>query len=181
MALQIQGKLKTGWGDTETAYVRIEFYKVQPWAGKVEYNPLIFLHAEDAAKSRKQYYQQDHAPIYAIPLINLEYESGSITGSFELPEVINFPLTGSSVTRSIEHWTQSLVSSSHEVVDFDDEGNEVTTTQWTYASESVMYSQSIVDENPIVLDDLTNIYANCYDHLRGVLATQIPSSSILDV
>ena len=44
MALQIQGKLKTEWGDTETAYVRIEFYKVQPWTGTVEYNPLIFVH-----------------------------------------------------------------------------------------------------------------------------------------
>lgn len=181
MALQIQGKLKTEWGDTETAYVRIEFYKVQPWTGTVEYNPLIFLHAEDANKSRIRYYQSGLPPVYAIPMRDMEYESGSITGSFELPEVIRYPLTGALETRTIDHWTQSLVSSSYDVVDFDENGEEVTTTHWTYASESVIYSQSIVEENPITLDSLSNIYQDCYTHLREVLAAQIPSSSILDV
>lgn len=181
MALQLQGTLKTEWGNTETAYIRIEFYKVQPWFGQVEYNPLIFLHAEDASISRKEYYQDDLAPMYAIPLRDMHYESGSITGSFELPEILTFPLTGSAVERTINHYTESITSASVDVVDFDEDGNEITVTEWTYTTESIMYSQSIVEHNPISLDSLSSIYQDCYTHLKSTLATQIPSGSILDV
>ena len=182
MALQIEGTLKTTWGNTENAYVRIEFYKVQPWAGRVEYNPAIYLNTSDAVKSRKVIYQDELPNIYSIPLYDIEYESGSLTGSFELDEVIFFPLTSSEVTESVEeHWTQSMVSESQEIVDFDENGNEFVETRWVSSSQWVHYSSSIQRGNEINLDNLSNIYSDCYTHLKAKLADYIPSSSILDV
>ena len=59
MAIQLKGTLKSDWGNTETAYIRIEFYKVKPWLGEVEYNPVVFLTSSDALRSKKYYYQDE--------------------------------------------------------------------------------------------------------------------------
>lgn len=182
MAIQIEGTLKTEWGNTDNAYVRIEFYKVKPWEGHVEYNPVIYLTSSDAVKSRKTLYQDEFAQPYSIPLRDMEYESGSITGSVELAEFIQFPLT-SSTTASYtkEHWTQSMVSESTDIVDFDEDGNEFVTTTWVSSSQWVQYSSSIQTGNPIQLDSISNIYSDCYVNLKTKLAEYIPSSSLLDV
>lgn len=183
MAIQIEGILKTEWGDTPSAYIRIEFYKVKPWVGEVEYNPLLFWTSSDSPLARKEFYQAENPQtVYCIPWRNLEYESGSVTGSIDLPDVISFPLTSSeTVEQTINHYTESITSSSRDVIDFDEDGNEVVTTEWTYVTESVVYSQSLANWNRINLDNLTDIYDQCYVHLKQQLSQTIPSSSILDV
>ena len=182
MAVQIKGTLKTEWGDTDTGYIRIEFYKVKPWLGEVEYNPMLFLTSSDAIKAKKYWYQ-DPLPIGipAVPLRDMEYESGSITGSFSLPELISFPVTASTERVNQEHWGQVWVSSSQVYVDFDDNGDEVEVTGWVSSSEWTKVSESLQNYNRVDLDQLSDIYDQCYTHLKTVIAENISSSSILDV
>ena len=182
MAIQIEGTLKTEWGNTDNAYVRIEFYKVKPWEGHVEYNPVIYLTSSDAVRSRKMFYQDEFAQPYSIPLRDMEYESGSITGSVELAEFIQFPLTSSATSSyTLEHWGEVWTSSSQEFVDFDEDGNEVVETRWVSSSEWTHLSSSTVTGNPIQLDSISDIYSDCYVHLKRKLSDYIPSSSLLDV
>ena len=114
-------------------------------------------------------------------MYNLEYESGSITGSLNLSELISFPLTGSTEQVAREHWEEVFTSSSQTYIDFDDNGNEVEETRWVSSSEWTYISESILDVNRIQMDNLTNIYQQCYTHLKGELQNLIPSSSLLDV
>jgi len=181
MAIQLKGTLKSDWGNTETAYIRIEFYKVKPWLGEVEYNPVVFLTSSDALRSKKYYYQDELVNVACVPMYNLEYESGSITGSLNLSELISFPLTGSTEQVAREHWEEVFTSSSQTYIDFDDNGNEVEETRWVSSSEWTYISESILDVNRIQMDNLTNIYQQCYTHLKGELQNLIPSSSLLDV
>ena len=182
MAVQIKGTLKTEWGDTDTGYIRIEFYKVKPWLGEVEYNPMLFLTSSDAINSKKYWYQ-DPLPVGvpSVPLRDMEYESGSITGSFVLPELISFPVTASTERVNQEHWEEVWTSSSQVYVDFDENGDEVEVTGWVSSSQWTKVSESLQDYNRIDLDQLTDIYDQCYTHLKTVIAENIPSSSILDV
>ena len=182
MAIQLNGTLKTEWGNTNSAYIRIEFYKVKPWMGEVEYNPILFLTSSDAIKAKKHWYQ-DPLPtaVPIVPLRDMEYESGSITGSFTLPELISFPVTASTERVNQEHWEEVWTSSSQVYVDFDENGDEVEVTGWVSSSQWTKVSESLQDYNRIDLDQLTDIYDQCYTHLKSVIAENIPSSSILDV
>jgi len=181
MAIQIQGTVKTAYGNTETAYIRIEFYKVKPWLGEVEYNPILFLSSSDAIKSKKYYYQDDLMNVALCPTTDLEYESGSITGSLIINDLISFPLTGSTESVMRENWAEVFTSSSQTFIDFDENGEEIEETRMLTSSYWTKVSESLQDVNRIQMDNLTDVYAQCYTHLRGELEHIVPSASLLDV
>jgi|TARA_R110000796_G_scaffold196217_1_gene312710 hypothetical protein len=181
MAVQIQGTLNTVKGPTTSSYFRIEHFKVKPWVGEVEYNPMLFNSAEDAGMSRIQFYGDELPNILLTPLLELSLVSGSENLEFELPELITFPLTGALEDVTINHYTQSLTSQSVEVTDYDEDGNETVTTETQYWHDQVIYSQSIEEKNPIDLAGLGDIYNKCYTHFKSIIAENLPSANILDI
>lgn len=181
MAIHLEGTFNSVDGPTEDSYIRIEFFKVKPWAGSAEYNPFVFLSSEDAADSRIKYFQDTFPNQKLVYLRSMSLDYSGSNYPIHLEDFYEVPLTGSAEEVIINHYVETLTSESFDVVDFDIDGNEIITQEWTYSSQSILYSSSIEYKNPIVLDNLNNIYNFCYDHLKGVLASQIPSSSIKDI
>ena len=182
MAIHLNGTLSTQQGYTESLYIRIEYIKIKPWVGTIEYNPIVFLSQEDAADSKKSYYQ-DSLPT-EVKLVHsgdmsLEYSSSAY--GFDLYSLIQVPLTGSTEPVTINFYTESIISESFDVVDFDENGNEIVAQEWRYTSQSVIYSSSIEYKNPIDMTAAEDPYTFCYNHLKGVLAQSVPSSSIKDI
>lgn len=181
MAIHLEGTLNTVDGPTQNAYIRIEFYKVKPWVGTAEYNPFVFLSSQDARDSRIEYFQ-DTPPYQRLVYqasMSLDYSGSSYP--FNLENFYEIPLTGSIQEVTTEHYRDTLTSQSYDIVDFDIEGNEIITQEWVYTSQSVHYSSSIEYKNPITLDSLDNIYTYCYQHLKTIIASQLPSSSITNI
>ena len=46
MAIRLDGILNTVAGAITSSYIRIEYIKYMPYAGLVEYNPILFKNAE---------------------------------------------------------------------------------------------------------------------------------------
>ena len=182
MAISLKGTLNTVAGPTSESYFRIDFVKFMPWVGKIEYNPMLFKNKEEAQMSRIQYYE-DTPPssTFVVPFMSMSLHSGSFSGSLELTSLEYIPLTGSLQDVTINHYTQSTVTQSVEVTDFDDDGNEVTTTETVYWPIQEVYSQSIEEKHPIDLSRSGSILSQCYEHYKGILAEQVPVESILDV
>jgi len=181
MAIQLKGTLNTVAGPTSESYLRIEFVKFKPWMGEIEYNPILFRNPQEAEMSRIQYYEDD-TPFgtYIVPFLSMSLESGSYSGSLQLDDLITLPLTGALQDITINHYTQSVVTKSVEVTDFDEDGNEVTTTETIKWRAQTVYSQSIEQKHPIELDRSGSLLEQCYSHYKGILAEQIPAENILD-
>ena len=204
MALHLDGKLHGSFGMTTESYVRIEFYKVQPWNGTVEYNPAVYYNWGHADASRKTYFEDPIAN--NIPLRTLSgsvsqsiagtgsdgsdiidtfhsihpaisFESGSFTGSLFIKDIYSFPLTESAALVTCSNWIEVETSESIDYVDFDEDGNEIVTTTWV-SSSIWENSESIELRSAINLDNLSNIYQDCYTHLASQISLQIPSSSV---
>ena len=182
MAIRLKGILNTVAGATSESYLRIEFVKLMPWVGVVEYNPVLFRSQEEADAARIQYYG-DELPqgFVVVPPIDLTLQSGSLDVSVSWDDLVSYPITGALQDVTINHYTESIVTQSIEATDFDEDGNEVTTTREVYWPEQTVYSQSIEQKNPIDLSRTTNIMEDCYEHFKGILATQIPAENILDL
>jgi len=182
MAITLDGTLNTYAGATTGSYIRIDFVKVMPWIGQIEYNPMIFKNTLEADMSRIKYYG-DELPTstFPIPTISMSFESGSFSEDFELADLQTFPITGALTEVVVDHYGTALMSSSIEVTDFDDDGNEVTTSEILKWTEYSIVSQSTENKYPIDLSKTSSIIEQCYVHLRGVIAEQIPSQSILDI
>ena len=52
MAITLDGTLSTLAGATTSSYIRIEYIKYMPYAGLVEYNPMLFKNETEADISR---------------------------------------------------------------------------------------------------------------------------------
>ena len=182
MAISLKGTLNTVAGPTSESYLRIEFVKFMPWVGKIEYNPILFKNAGEAAMSRIRYYE-DEPPTstFVVPPISMSLQSGSFSGSVEFEDLQHIPLTGALQEITINHYTQSIVTQSVEVTDFDDDGNEITTTEIVNWPVQVVYSQSIEEKHPIDLSRSGSILEQCYTHFKDILAEQVPAENILDV
>lgn len=163
-----------------SSYVRIEYFKIHPYKGEVEYNPIIWKSQEGATGSRITYYTE---PIDIngdmLYLQNLVYVSGSYSSSFEIPDLCVIPLTQSGfITQS--HYTESITSESVDRISFDGDGNEIIETQWYYGTSSILYSQSLQAVDLINLDNVNNLYSFCYNDLKSRLQEAIPSSNVID-
>lgn len=182
MAIQLKGTLNTVAGPTSESYLRIEFVKFMPWLGKIEYNPVLFKNAAEADMSRIQYFE-DTPPssTFIVPFLSMSLDSGSFSGPLELQDLQHIPLTGALQEVTINHYTQSVVTQSVEVTDFDDDGNEVTTVETVKWPVQVVYSQSIEEKHPLDFSRTGSILEQCYEHFKGVLAEQIPAENILDI
>ena len=68
-----------------------------------------------------------------------------------------------------------------EITDFDEDGNEVVTNDFTYWNEYGIASQSLETRNPIELSRTGSLLEQCYDHFKGILKEQVPVENILDI
>lgn len=182
MAIRLQGQLSTVSGETTGSYLRIEYVKFMPWVGEVEYNPMLFRNEVESGWSRRQFYE-DPLPTSSllVPLISMSLNYENNDYDVEIDEIIKFPITGALEEVTVDHYAETLHSASVIVTDFDENGNEVTSSDFTYWNQYSIYSQSIQEKTPIELGRTGSILEQCYTHLKGYLAEQVPSGSILDV
>lgn len=181
MALSLVGSLDTVAGSTTGSYIRVEFVKIKPWVGIIEYNPILYRNELDAEMSKIRFYG-DTLPqsTFPIPLISMSLNYGNVEQSIIFDDLMYIEMTGSLQQVEINHYTQSLLSESIQVVSFNDNGEEEYSEELKYWEELKIYSQSLEEVNPIDLTIADNAIEKCYKHLRGVLELQIPSSNILD-
>jgi hypothetical protein len=181
MAIHLRGTFNTPNGSSDNSYIRIEYIKVKPPYGTIEFNTFAFLSEEKATDGRKDYYQDKHPNLDLVRLVSMSLDFSGSTYPVSIPQVISVPLTGSVEEVTTNFYTSSITSQSHEVVDFDSDGNEITTTEWTYTTSSVVYSSSVAYKNPINMAPAEDPYTYCYTHLKKVLGKTLPSSSIKDI
>lgn len=181
MALSLAGSLETLAGTTTGSYIRIEFVKIKPWEGVIEYNPMLYRNKLDAEMSKIRYYG-DTLPVstFPIPLISMSLNTNDKNQRIYFTDLMYLELTGSLQEMTINHYSQSLLSESIQVLNFDEDGEEAISEDFRYWEELTVYSQSIEEHNPIDLSKANNAMEECYIHLRGVLETQISSSNIID-
>lgn len=181
MALSLVGSLETVTGSTTGSYIRVEYVKIKPWEGIIEYNPMLYRSKLDAEMSKIRYYG-DTLPVstFPIPLISMSLENNNKDQRIYFSDLMYLELTGSLQEMTINHYSQSLLSESIQVLNFNEDGEEVISEDFRYWEELTVYSQSVEEHNPIDLSKADNALEECYKHLRGVLETQIPSSNIID-
>jgi len=182
MAITLDGTLSTLAGATTSSYIRIEYIKYMPYAGLVEYNPMLFKNETEADISRIRYFGDDlPTSMLPIPHTSMSFEPGSFSSDFELNDIMVLPLSGALQNVSVDHYGIALQSASIEVTDFDDDGNEIVTQEIMKWQEFSVISQSIEERHPLDLSRSGSILSQCYEHLKNSIAEQIPSGSILEI
>lgn len=182
MAIRLEGILNTVAGATTGSYIRIEYVKYMPWVGTIEYTPMCFKNELEADMSRIRYFGDElPAATFPIPHMSMSLESGSFTGDLDIEYTMTLPLTGALQDVNIKHYGTTINSSSVDVTDFDEDGNEVTTQEIMTWEEFGIVSESIEQKHPIDLSRSGSLLSQCYTHLKETLAEQIPAENILDV
>ena len=126
MAIRLKGTLNTVAGATSESYLRVEFVKLMPWLGKVEYNPILFKNELEAGMSKVRYYG-DPPPTSSlpVPIMSMSLESGSLDTEVSWDDIQEFPVTGALQEVTVNHYSTTVKSASIEVTDFEENGNEV--------------------------------------------------------
>jgi len=182
MAIRLDGILNTVAGATTSSYIRIEYIKYMPYAGLVEYNPILFKNDLEAEISRIRYFGDElPSSMLPVPHISMSFESGSFESDFELQDIYTLPLSGALQEITVDHYGTALLSASIEVTDFDDDGNEVVKQEMVKWQDFSIVSQSTEQKHPLDLARSGSILAQCYQHLSSTLAEQVPSGSIIEI
>ena len=182
MAIRLKGTLSTLTGATEESYIRIEYAQYRPFDGTIAYNPILYKNTLSADMSKIQYYGQElPQEKFLSPSVSMSLESGSLEADVAFDDIIILPLSGAAQEITINHYANTLHSMSVEITDFDEDGNEVITNDFTYWNEYGIASQSLETRNPIDLSRTGSLLEQCYDHFKGILTEQIPAENILDI
>lgn len=164
MALKIIGPITSSQGELDSAYLRIENYRVDKASGYLELTLAMYPTGEHAANGTKAYLEDTIINGSKVMSPEIYYKNKKI----EYPTFMQFPLAVSVIV-DVPIYEERIVQIKYK--DFDDDGKVIEKTKDAYQPvvvDTKKVTKSKIDIG-VILDN--NMFEHAYAMVKGKLAS----------